>query len=334
MTVLTFNDIYAARQRLEPVIARTPLLAAPWASCGHRSLLLKPENLQVTGSFKIRGVCNFLLRLPDAQRARGVVVGSSGNHGRALAHAARQEGVKATVVLPSTTPEATIDSVTGQGAEVRLAPARDCALLAERLAEEHGHVLVPPFDDLDIIAGQATIGLEIAEEAVALGLDVATVLVPVGTGGLISGVAAALKLTRPGIKVVGVEPELAADAQESLHRGRRVSWPAERVGRTMADRLSTTTVGQLAFEHLRAFVDDIVTVTEDEIASSVTLLARHADMSVEPSAAVTAAAHLYHEHDLPAAGRQVAVISGRNIDPALLTRLREKPPLPFHNCTG
>ncbi|MGW1965137.1 threonine ammonia-lyase [Streptomyces sp. NPDC001935] len=334
MTVLTFNDIYAARQRLEPVISPTPLLAAPWASCGHRTLLLKPENLQVTGSFKIRGAANFLLRLPASQRARGVVAGASANHGRALAHAARLEGVKATIVLPSTTPEATIDSVTGQGAEVRLAPAQDCARLAGQLAEEHGQVLVPPFDDPDIIAGQATVGLEIAEEAVALGLDVTTVLVPVGGGGLIAGVAAALKLTRPGIKVVGVEPELAADAQESLHRGRRVSWPAERVARTLADSLGTTTVGQLAFEHLRAFVDDIVTVTEDEIASGVALLARHADMSVEPSAAVTTAAHLYHEHDLPAAGSQVAVISGGNVDPELFARLREEIPLPFHNCAG
>ncbi|MFF0598938.1 threonine ammonia-lyase [Streptomyces antibioticus] len=333
MTVLTFNDIYAAHRRIENVVSRTRLVGAPWASCGHRSLLLKPENLQITGSFKIRGAYHRLLRLSEAQKARGVVARSSGNHGKALAHAARREGVKATVVVPTDAARVKTDGILAQGAEVVFAPAQDCARVTEQLAEEHGRVIVPPFDDLDIIAGQATVGLEIAEDVVSSELGVTTVLVPVSGGGLISGVAAALKLTRPGIKVIGVEPEVAADARESLRTGRRVTWPADRVGATMADGLRMTTVGEHTFAHMRAFVDDIVTVTEDEIASGVALLARHAGMTVEPSGAVTTAAFLYHEHELPSAGEHVAVISGANVDPHLFARLRDMYPLPFRTCT-
>ena len=192
--------------------------------------------------------------------------------------------------------------------------------------------IVPPFDDLDIIAGQGTVGLEISDEAVAAVLDIGTVLVPVSGGGLISGVAAALKLTHPGIRVVGVEPELAADAGESLRAGRRVTWPIERVSRTIADGLRMTTVGEHTFEHMHVFVDDIITVTEEEICSSVALLARRAGMIVEPSGAVTTAAYLYHERDLPTAGGHVAVISGGNVDPDLFEQLRKEAPLPFQTC--
>ncbi|WP_433917498.1 threonine/serine dehydratase [Streptomyces canus] len=332
MTLVTLNDLHTARQRLEPVVSRTSLLRAPWASCGHRSLFLKPENLQITGSFKIRGAYNRLSRMSESQKTRGVIARSSGNHGKALAYAARQDGVKATIVMPSTAAKVKIDGVLEYGADVRFASPEECPALTEQLAAEHGYVIVPPFDDLDIIAGQGTVGLDISDEAVAAGLDIGTVLVPVSGGGLISGVAAALKLTHPGIRVVGVEPELAADAGQSLRAGRRVTWPTERVSRTMADGLRMTTVGEHTFEHMRVFVDDIITVTEEEISSSVALLARRAGMIVEPSGAVTTAAYLYHERDLPAGGGHVAVISGGNVDPDLFEVLRKEAPLPIPTC--
>ncbi|MCX4430412.1 threonine ammonia-lyase [Streptomyces mirabilis] len=332
MTLVTFNDIYAASQRLEHVVSQTSLLKAPWASCTHRSLLLKPENLQITGSFKIRGAYNRLSRLSEAEKARGVIARSSGNHGKALAYVARQEGVKVTIVMPVTAAKAKVDGVLEYGAEVKFAPLDECAKVTEELAEKHGFVVVPPFDDPDVIAGQGTVGLEIAEEAVARGLDVDTVLVPVSGGGLISGVAAALKLTRPGVRVVGVEPELAADAQESLRAGRRVTWPAQRVSRTLADGLRMSTVGVHPFEHMQVLVDDIITVTEEEICSSVAILARRAGMIVEPSGAVTTAAYLYHERDLPAGAAHVAVVSGGNIDADLLESLLNEPPLAYTGC--
>lgn len=332
MALVTFNDIYAASQRLAHAVSHTPLLTAPWASCAHRSLLLKPENLQITGSFKIRGTYNRMSRLSEAQKARGVVARSSGNHGKALAYVARQEGVKVTIVMPATAAKAKIDGVLEYGAEVKFAPLEECAKVTEELAEKHGFVIVPPFDDLDIIAGQGTVGLEIAEEAVARGLDVDTVLVPVSGGGLISGVAAALKLTRPGVRVVGVEPELAADARESLRTGRRVTWPTQRVSRTLADGMQMSTVGVHPFEHMQVLVDDIITVTEEEICSSVAILARHADMIAEPSGAVTTAAYLYHERDLPAGAAHVAVVSGGNVNSDLLELLLKEPPLPFMGC--
>ncbi|WP_328475694.1 threonine/serine dehydratase [Streptomyces sp. NBC_00377] len=332
MALVTFNDIYAASQRMARAVSHTSLLEASWASCAHRSLLLKPENLQITGSFKIRGAYNRLSRLSEAQKARGIIARSSGNHGKALAYVARQEGVKVTIVMPATAAKAKVDAVLEYGAEVKFAPLEECARVTDELAEQHGFVIIPPFDDLDIIAGQGTVGLEIAEEAVARGLDVDTVLVPVSGGGLISGVAAALKITRPGVRVVGVEPELAADARESLRAGRRVTWPTQRVSRTLADGMQMSTVGVHPFEHMQVLVDDIITVTEEEICSSVAILAHQAGMIAEPSGAVTTAAYLYHERDLPAGAAHVAVVSGGNVNSDLLELLLKEHPLPFAGC--
>ena len=189
---------------------------------------------------------------------------------------------------------------------------------AEELAAQHGYVIVPPYNDEQIIAGQGTIGLEILEDLP----DVETVLAPVGGGGMISGVATAIKLSQPSIKVIGVEPEFAADAQASLRAGKIVQFPADEVVRTMADGLRTQSIGPINFEHIRRYVDDIVTVTEDEIRKAVRLLAANPQTVAEPSGAVAAAGFLFHRDQLPKTRVNVAIISGGNIDPKMLEELR------------
>jgi threonine dehydratase len=292
-----------------------------WATDESRSLLLKPENLQATGAFKIRGAYNRMAALTAEERARGVVASSSGNHGQALAYAARVLGVKAVVVMPDTASPVKIAATREHGADVRLVSPADREVVPRQLADDYGYVLVPPFDDPYVIAGQGTAGMEIAEDAAALGLELDTVLVPVSGGGLISGVAAALKLLRPGVKVIGVEPELAADARESFYAGKRISWPVSETGRTIADGLRTVSVGELPFEHIQAYVDDIVTVSEDEIRSTVAELARRGRIVAEPSGAVATAAYLHRRDQLPAGRVHVSVVSGGNLDPALLAEL-------------
>ena len=246
----------------------------------------------------------------------GVVAHSSGNHGLAVAYAAALLGVRAVVVVPRTAPKVKTDAIEYYGAElVRVEPtlAARVAATAE-LAARHGYMPIPPFDDRAVIAGQGTVGLEIAADCPRLGL----VLVPVSGGGLISGIAAAVRACRPEAAVVGVEPALAADARESLRRGERVSWPAADVQRTVADALRVEQVGALPFAHLRELVAGIVTVTEDEMLAAVRLLATQARLVAEPGGAAATAAWLYHRDELPAATPAVAVLSGGNIDPALL----------------
>jgi threonine dehydratase len=189
---------------------------------------------------------------------------------------------------------------------------------AEELAAQHGYVIVPPYNDEKIIAGQGTIGLEILEDLP----EVEAVFAPVGGGGLISGVAAAIKLTNPKIKVIGVEPELAADAQASLRSGNLVQFPAEQVSRTLADGLRTQSIGPINFEHIRRYVDDIVTVTEEEIREAMKLLARNQQTIAEPSGAVSVAGFIFHRDQLPNTKLNVAIISGGNIEPRMLEKLR------------
>jgi len=242
-----------------------------------------------------------------------------------VAYAARALGVKAIIVMPSNAPKNKLEATAALGAEIVIVgpSSEERRLRAEQLAAEHGYAIVPPYNDEKIIAGQGTVGLEILEDLP----NVETVLVPVGGGGLISGVAAAIKLSnaelsRPQVKVIGVEPELAADAQASLRAGRIVSFPAEQVSRTLADGLRTQSIGAINFEHIRAYVDDIVSVTEDEIREAMRALSANAKTLAEPSGAVAPAAFLFHADELPKTAINVAVISGGNIDPALLTELR------------
>jgi threo-3-hydroxy-L-aspartate ammonia-lyase len=306
-------EIRAAAGRLERVAVRTPLI--PVARL-EPPLLVKPESLQPTGSFKLRGAYAAITAREQAARDRGVIAHSSGNHGHAVAYAAARLGVRAVVVVPRTAPAVKTDAIEYYGAElVRVEPTLAARVAAaEELAARHGYVLIPPFDDPAVIAGQGTVGLEIAADCPRVDL----VLVPVSGGGLISGVAAAIRACHPGAAVVGVEPELAADARDSLRRGERVSWPAAQVQRTVADALRVEQVGVLPFAHLRELVAGIVTVTDEEMLAAVRLLADRARLVAEPGGAAAVAAWLYRRAELPGATTPVAVLSGGNIDPALL----------------
>ncbi|BCB80959.1 serine/threonine dehydratase [Phytohabitans flavus] len=241
-----------------------------------------------------------------------MITHSSGNHGQALAYAARRAGAPCVVVIPDVAPAVKVEQVRALGAEVVLVPPPERLDVAQERAEKDGLALIPPYDHRDVIAGQGTIGLEIAEDMP----DVDVVLVPVGGGGLASGVSTAITALLPRAKVIGVEPELAADAQESLAKGELVAWPTELNYRTAADGVRVN-LSELTFAHLRERLDRIVTVTEDEILAAMTRIVRESRLVVEPTGAVTAAARLFHAGELPP-GRTVAVVSGGNVDPRLL----------------
>ncbi|WP_433389205.1 threonine ammonia-lyase [Micromonospora sp. KLBMP9576] len=308
MDLVSMTDIRAAAADIAGTVLRTPLLPTGWDA----QLWLKPESLQPVGSFKLRGATHAVARLTAEERARGVVTHSSGNHGLALAYAARAAGVPCRIVVPEGAPAVKVDRIRALGVEVLLVPPPQRGPEAERIAATTGAVLVPPFDDRRIIAGQGTVGLEIVEDLP----DVDVVLVPVGGGGLSSGVATAVAAVRPAAAVIGVEPELAADARESLAAGSVVAWGEERTYRTMADGLRLPP-SELTLAHLRARLDRIVTVTEDEIRAAMGRLVRDARLVVEPSGAVAVAARLFRATELPP-GRTVAVVTGGNVDPAVL----------------
>ncbi|MPZ64899.1 MAG: pyridoxal-phosphate dependent enzyme [Pseudonocardiaceae bacterium] len=313
------DSITAAAVLLDGNAVRTPVLdASHWAG---GPLGLKLENLQPTGAFKLRGATVAVARLDAATRSRGVVTHSSGNHAQALAWAARAAGVAATIVIPHGAAAGKVAATEALGARVLRADAADRGATADRVVAETGGALVPPYDHPDVIAGQGTVGLEIAETVP----DVEVVLVPISGGGLISGIAAAL--THRGVRVVGVEPELAADAAEGLRNGVLTAWSPEQVARTAADGLRVTQLGALPWEHVRTMVHDIVTVAEDEIADAARCLALRARVVAEPSGAVSTAAWLHHRAELPA-GRTVAVVSGGNVDPGWLAAVLTHPPTP------
>jgi threonine dehydratase len=251
-----------------------------------------------------------------------VISYSSGNHAQGVAYAARALKTKAVIVMPGDAPAIKREATAALGAEiVAVGPgSRERQLKAEELAAQYGYVIVPPYNDEKIIAGQGTMGLEILEELPR----VETVLVPVGGGGMISGVATAIKLSRPCVHVIGVEPELAADAQASFRTKKLVDFPAEQVTQTIADGLRTQSIGPINFEHICRYVDDIVTVSEDEIREATRRLAANPKTVAEPSGAVAVAGFLFRADQLPRTTINVAVISGGNIDPARLKQIRKR----------
>src|SRR5918995_988111 len=257
--IVSIEEIREAAERIRGVATRTPLLA--WDD----TTWLKPESLQPVGAFKMRGAYNKIASLTDAERARGVVTYSSGNHAQAVARAARLLGARAVICMPRDAPRIKIEGVERDGAEIRFTgmDSQERHELALRLVDEQGLVMVEPYDDPAIIAGQGTCGLETAVKALA-----------------------------PSARVIGVEPELAADGKASLESGTLVTWAAEQTGRTMADGLRTNSLGPLPFEHLRRFMDEIVTATEEGMAEAMRQLARRGRLVVEPSGAVAMAAHL------------------------------------------
>jgi threonine dehydratase len=306
--LVSIEDVRAAAERIAGRVVRTPLIPFAAAEPG-RPLWLKPESLQPTGAFKLRGAFNAILQRLDEARSRGVVTHSSGNHARAVAWVAHELGLRATIVIPDAAPAVKVDAVRRLGAEVVIVTPEERDTRAFELAAKHGYVMIPPYDDAAVVAGQGTVGLEIAADLA----DLDGVLVPVSGGGLIGGIATAVKALSPGTRVIGVEPELAADAAESFRTGQRVSWTPEQTYRTIADGLRTTSVGEIPWRQIQKYVDDVITVSEDEIRDGVRRLAADARLVAEPSGAVPFAAYLHHADQLDVDGNVVAVVSGGNI---------------------
>jgi threonine dehydratase len=317
------DEVRAAAETLRGIAVRTPLV--PFGSPEeHR--FLKAESLQPIGAFKIRGAYNAVASLDPSSRARGVITYSSGNHAQGVARAARLLGAPAVVVMPSDAPGLKKARVEADGAEVVVVgtSSDERQAVAERIAAERGLAIIPPYDDDRIIAGQGTVGLEIAEDLP----DVAAVLVPIGGGGLASGVATAVRALAPGARLIGVEPELAADARDSLREGRIVRWSPDDTSRTIADGTRTTSLGRRPFAHLSRPLDDIVTVTEAAIAAAVRLAAELSRLVVEPSGALTVAALAYRAREAGLVGINgpvVAVVSGGNVDPDRYRAFLEAP---------
>jgi threonine dehydratase len=314
IVLVDLDTIRAAAKRVASIAFKTPLVRAPFPGVAGRGMgreiWLKAESLQPIGAFKIRGAANKILQLTPEEIGRGVITYSSGNHAQGVAYAAREVGAKAVIVMPSNAPAIKRAATLALGAEVVDVGVASSERLAvsERLVREHGYIVIPPYDDEQIIAGQGTCGLEIVEELP----DVDLVLSPVSGGGLLSGVAAAVKQLRPQAKVFGIEPELAGDTAESFRTGSIVTWGAELTSRTIADGLRTQSV---------AFVDGVITVTEAEIRAAMRAIVATTRLVPEPSGAVTTAALLFHAGELPEYKKAVAVVSGGNVDPALLAEV-------------
>ena len=312
--MIGLSDLEAARERVKAVVRPTLVEHSHSLSrLAGRPVLLKPEHRQRTGSFKVRGAYNFLAALGDGE-APDVVAWSAGNHAQGVALAASLTGRRATVFMPATASLPKVDATRGYGATVRLTgqSVDECRAAADEYAAETGAVIVPPFDHELVIAGQGTIGLELAEEAP----EATTVVVPIGGGGLISGVAAALSAMKPGCRVVGAEPAGAATMRTSLDAGECVTLSSLS---TMADGIAVKRASDLTLGYVTALVDDVVTVDEDEISRALLLVLERAKSLVEPAGAVALAAILAGK--VGGEGPALAILSGGNVDPQLLTRL-------------
>jgi threonine dehydratase len=312
---VTLDEVRAAGKRLEEVCLRTPVWPSRILSrMAGGTTLLKCENLQRTGSFKIRGAYNRIAKLSPEQRARGVVAASAGNHAQGVALGASLLGVTSTVFMPAGAPLPKVEATGKYGAKVVLEGSvyDEAHAAAQEFAEQTGAVMVHPFDHRDVIAGQGTITLEILEQVP----DVKSIIVPVGGGGLVSGIAAAAKALRPDLRIIGVEPVGAATLSSSLEVGEVVTLPELS---TIADGLAAKRAGALTFEHVRSLVDDVVTVTEGEIAEGLLLMTERARLLVEPAAAVGVAGAMRRRS--PITFPAVVILSGGNIDPLLLLRV-------------
>lgn len=312
MQLVSVDDIRAAADRIRGSVLRTPLVPAPWGDPA-RPLWLKPENLQSIGAFKVRGAFNAIGRLDDATRARGVVAYSSGNHAQAVAHAAATFRIPAHIVMPEETPGVKIAATRSYGAEVVLCGAGQRERIADELVAATGGVLIPPFDHVDVIAGQGTIGLEIVEDLP----DVANVIVPVSGGGLASGIGTAVNALAPHATVFGAEPELAADTAEGLAVGHRVDWAIADRNRTIADGLRSQP-SELTFAHLQKVLDGLIAVSENDIRSAMREIALRAHLVAEPSGATALAA--YRRRQTPP-GPTVVIVSGGNVEPGLFAEI-------------
>ncbi len=314
MSLVTLERIRGARERIRDIAKITPLLDV--SDLAGRPLWLKCESLQPGGAFKIRGAYNMVAQLGEADRERGVITYSSGNHGQAVAIAARALGIHAVVVMPTTAPRIKIEGAKTFGAEIEFAGTTSLhrRARAEEIAKERGLTMIPPFDHEWIVEGQGTLGLEIMEQRD----DVGTVLVPIGGGGLISGVAAAIKQSRPDVCVIGVEPAGAASMKNAIAAGEVRTLEG---AHSIADGLMAVRPGELNFARVREYVDRLVTVSDEEIAAAVRWLFERAKVVAEPSGAATVAAALRLTDDYPPV--VVAVVSGGNLDPSDLVKYVE-----------
>ena len=314
MSELTIGEVYRAQMVLKDV-ARHPKIIGPTTLSDSCRIYLKPENLQHTGSFKLRGAYYKISQLSEEEKKRGVIACSAGNHAQGVALGATHNGIKSLICLPAGAPISKIEATKRLGAEVCLVPGvyDDAYAKALELKEKHGYTFVHPFDDPLVIAGQGTIGLEILEEMP----DVEAFVVPVGGGGLISGVAFAVKTLRPDIKVYGVQAEGAPSMYRSLHEHK---YQTLKAASTFADGIQVKTPGELTYQLCEQYVDDIVTVTEDETAAAILSLMENQKLVAEGAGAVPVAAVLFHK--LPVEGKKVAcVVSGGNIDVNILNRV-------------
>lgn len=314
--LLTLSAFTEAAARIRGVAVHTPLvrLLIPGLDVGE--IYIKDEGRQPIGAFKIRGAYNKIAQLTPEQRSRGVITYSSGNHAQGVAYAARAVGAKAVIVMPSNAPEVKKRATAALGAEiVEVGPASSDRLRkAQELEAQFGYIMIPPYDDDQIIAGQGTCGLEILEDLPEVDL----VLSPVSGGGLLGGVATAIKLSKPDVRVIGVEPELAADAQESFRAHQVVTWPADMTTRTICDGLRTQSLGERNFEHIRTYVDDIITVSDAQVRAAMRALLSLARITAEPSGACAAAGMLFHRDELLPFTKAVIVMSGGNVEPEVL----------------
>ena len=307
--LVTLADIRAAAERVRGTAMRTPVMPLPWPAAGEvHPFVIKCENLQPMGAFKVRGAFNMLAQLPADARARGVITYSSGNHGQGVAMAAKAMGVPAVIVMPTTAPSVKVEGVRSYGAEVIFAGTTsiDRQTRAEQEAAARGLSIIPPFDHPMVIAGQGTVGLELLEQVPDLG----TVYVPMGGGGLIAGVATAIKLSRPGVRVVGVEPTGAMKMRAARDAGHPVT--LEKTS-SIGDGIMNMRAGEITFAHVQQYVDDLVAVPDEAMATAVAWLFRNAHIVAEPSGAATTAAVML---GLGApVGTVAAIVSGGNVQP-------------------
>jgi threonine dehydratase len=323
--MITVGDIEAAARRLAGIAIETPLLqSSQLDEMTGGTVLLKPECLQRVGSFKIRGAYNLLSQLSPEQARRGVVAWSSGNHAQGVAAAGAMLGIDTTIVMPEDAPVAKLENTRRLGGEVitydRYSGDREA--IAREIAAERGSELVPSYDHADIIAGQGTVGLEIAEQSVALGMPVEQVLIPCGGGGLSSGSAVALKARLPDVAVFTVEPENYDDTAQSLQSGRRVS--VSTTQRSVCDALLVASPGELTFDIMREYVDAGLVVSDEEVRSAMRFAFRDLKLVIEPGGAAALAAVLAGKIDLEGK-TTVVVLSGGNVDVELFSEIQAEP---------
>lgn len=311
---MKLQDFTTAREHLQKVLLPTHLIYSPiFSEESQNQIYIKPENLQKTGAFKIRGAYNKINKLTEEEKKRGVIASSAGNHAQGVAYAARELGIKAVIVMPKTTPLIKVQSTKKYGAEVVLYGDvyDDAYQKAKELEAQEGYVFVHPFDDIDVLEGQGTIALEILEEMP----DAEVIVVPIGGGGLISGIAAAAKMIKPDIKIIGVEPSGAASATEALKKNKVITLPE---ANTIADGTAVKRIGDLTFNCIKQYVDEVVTVDDYELTEAFLLLAEKHKIIAENSGILPLAAL----KKLSERGKKVVpVVSGGNIDVLMISSM-------------